>query len=343
MKRYAMKQLEKNLLRIITNTFKCSHEKVCIKKYEESVTAICIFLEVDVPGDGLKSIFVKMSKGDTFDEEGRQEVKFYQTLKKENFSLSVPNCHFAGFDDQTNQPIIILDDYSNTHQFLTDWPVPPEIEHCEKAISVLAKLHAKFWNHPELGVSLGSLKTTDEIKKDTAKALDTLDEFICFLGDRITDETIRIYKKAISSYYPIVTDRIVGKKAITLCHQDAHLWNFLFSIDDQTNGIIIDWGSWEPGIGINDLAYMIGLHWHPLRRKQFELSIVEFYYSELLANGVHNYSFTTCYEDYRVAILGNLFVPPWQWKNGVPAEYWWPHFERAPLAYKDLCCDNLIT
>jgi hypothetical protein len=343
MKRYAMKKSIQILRRTVSNIFRCSRNKICIRKHEESVTAICYFLEVDLPSDGSKKIFVKISKGDVFDSEGRKEVKFYQTLQEENLSLSVPHCYFAGFDDQVNQPIIILDDYSDTHQFLTDWPIPPEIEHCKKAISVLAKLHAKFWNYSEIGISLGCIRTPGEMENDTAEALDCLNEFVTFLGDRISKETAYVYEKAISNYYLLVTNRVIKKKDITLCHQDAHLWNFLFSKNGYENAIIIDWGSWEPGIGVDDLAYMIGLHWHPLRRKQFELNLIEFYHSELVANGVHNYSFSTCYEDYRVAILGNLFIPLWQWKNGVPAQYWWPHFERAPLAYSDLYCDDLIS
>ena len=213
-----MKKLDQNLRKIVANTFKCSREKIYIKKYEESVTAICLFLEVDVPGDSLKSIFVKMGKEDAFDEEGRHEVRFYRTVKKESLSLSVPNCHFAGFDDQTDQPIIILEDYSNTHQFLTDWPIPPEIEACKKAISVLAKLHAKFWNHPDLGVNLGSLKTINEIKNGTAEALDTLNEFIDFLRTFMKIEQNTYSPDAHSVVDPgVLRDSLACRSELTKC------------------------------------------------------------------------------------------------------------------------------
>ncbi len=60
----------------------------------------------------------------------------------------------------------------------------------------------------------------------------------------------------------------------------------MFKKDDHSNVYTIDWGGWEIGMGTDDLAYMIGLHWHPLRRKQYEQVLVEFYHSELIRNGV---------------------------------------------------------
>ncbi len=327
----------------VSDTFEVPIDKIQIKTTEDSVTAICVFLDVEISKDFTKSIFVKMGKQDFSDEEICKEVKFYQTIKKKDFQLSVPNCHLAEFDDQTGQSILVLDDYSDSHKLLTEWPIPPKIEDCKKVISALAELHAKFWNHPKLGVDFGSLPDKNEMESNTVEAIDCLNEFIAFLGDRIDQKTIEIYKKAIYNYYPLVSERICKKKDITLSHQDAHIWNFLVSKKNDSSVYIIDWGSWEIGIGVDDLAYMIGLHWHPTRRKQFELDLLKFYHSRLQANGVENYSFKTCYEDYRIAILGNHFIPQWQWKNDIPAEYWWPHFERAPLSYMDLNCDNLIT
>ncbi len=332
----------RNIINIISDVFNCSPNQIRLKHIEESVTAICAFLDIGEKGKKTKKIFVKTNKKDSFEEESKHEIEFYQLFQNKKPSLLIPHCHFAAYDEQTNQTILILEDYSDTHGYLTEWPIPPEIDDCKYAIAALARVHAEFWNHPKLGNGIGRVRTKSEAANETIEAIEHLKEFVEFLGDRINKETREIYEKSISNYYVLVQKRFENEKDITLCHGDAHIWNFLFKKGEHSNVSIIDWGGWELGMGTDDLAYMIGLHWHPLRRKQYERNLVEFYHSELVGKGVENYSFKTCYEDYRVSIVGNQLIPLWQWKNDVPTEYWWPHYERAPIAYKDLSCDNLI-
>lgn len=332
----------RELFDILSDFFNVSDKRIQVTKVVRSVSAICYHLEIDISHNHSKKIFVKMGKKHVLSDENRHEVRFYQLIKDANLVLPVPSCHFAIINEKTGQSILSLDDYSDSHGSITEWPVSPKVNDCKKAILVLAQIHAKFWNHQELGVSYASPHNKNEMESGTAEFLDYLDEFISFLGDRINGQTIEIYKKAISSYYPLVSSRLCEKKNVTLCHGDSHIWNYLFPQKTDSSVYIIDWGSWELGVGVEDLAYMIGLHWHPIRRKQFELDLIKFYHSQLIANKVENYSFEACYEDYRIGMLGNHFVPIWQWKNGISARYWWPHFERAPLAFIDLNCDNLL-
>lgn len=337
-----IKNNHQELVEKTSTIFKVSDKKIQVKKVVENVAAICYYLELEISDDHTKKIFVKMGNKHVLSDENRHEVKFYQTIEDANLVLPIPSCHFAMFDEQTGQSMLILDDYSDSHKLITEWPVPPKINDCKKAISVLAEMHAKFWNHPKLGLSIGSPHNKDEAENDTARFLTYLEEFIAFLGDRINLQTIEIYEKAISNYYPLVSSRLNENKHVTLCHGDSHIWNYLFPNETDSRVYLFDWSSWELGIGVEDLAYMIGLHWHPIRRKHFELDLIKFYHSQLIANEVKNYSFESCYEDYRIGILGNHFVPIWQWKHGISAQYWWPHFERAPLAFIDLNCDDLL-
>ena len=335
-------ELNRNIINKISDVFNCSPNQINLTNIEKSVAAICAYLDVSEKGKETKKIFVKMNRENFFEEESKNEIEFYQFLQNEKLLFPIPHCHFAAYDEQTNQTILILEDYSDTHGYLTEWPIPPEIDDCKYAITALAKCHAQFWNHPKLGRGIGSIRTKAVADNETTKAKEHLKEFVEVLGDRINNETLGLYEKAISNYYGLMQKRFEKKKDITLCHGDAHIWNFMFKKNDHSSVSIIDWGGWEIGTGTDDLAYMVGLHWHPLRRKQYELEILEFYHWELIRNGVKNYSFKACYEDYKVSIIGNLLIPLWQWKNDVPAYYWWPHYERAPIAFKDLACENMI-
>jgi hypothetical protein len=129
---------------------------------------------------------------------------------------------------------------------------------------------------------------------------------------------------------------------VTLVHGDAQMWNFFYPRDATIEYVrIIDWQFWHIGVGTDDLAYMMALHWYPERRRRMERELLRRYHTELLRHGVANYPWEVCWFDYRVSALSNLLVPALQWSVKLPAAAWWSHLERAMLAFDDLGCDKL--
>jgi hypothetical protein len=113
---------------------------------------------------------------------------------------------------------------------------------------------------------------------------------------------------------------------------------------DETDpqALFIDWSMWDIGRATDDLAYMIALHWYPERRARFESLLLKFYYDELIASGVRDYTLNRLLLDYRLSVVRNLFIPIWQWKKNIHPSIWYPHLERGFLAFEDLDCRALL-
>ena len=277
---------------------------------------------------------------------GKSEVEFYTTILNAMPDLSTVRCYDAVYDPETGRAHMVLEDLSETH-FQTEWPLPPTQANCEAVIECLAQLHAGWWEHPRLGTEIGQLPTVEARKAGIADTHRRIRDFVDFLGDRLSRDRRQVYDKILTSL-PGVWDRYRGtrlseRKAVTLVHGDAQAWNFFYPCDAATDRVrIIDWQFWHIGVGTDDLAYMMALHWYPERRQLMERELLKRYHDELLKQGVAHYTWDDCRFDYRVSALTNLLVPAMLWSVKVPAAIWWSHLERAMLAFHDLGCDELL-
>ena len=118
-------------------------------------------------------------------------------------------------------------------------------------------------------------------------------------------------------------------------------WNVLLPKNEWQVPIWIDWQTWGVSFGAHDLAYLIGLHWFPERRRRFEKNILRTYLAELHRRGI-DYRYDDLTYDYRLQVAGQLFTPMYFWALKVPASTWWPHLDRAFSAFDDLDCHELF-
>ena len=309
-----------------------------------SIARFTVSYSDDAPLSAPSRLFLKISKPG-FDAAlsasvGKTEVAFYTTVADAMPNLATVHCYDAVYAPETGKSHVLLEDLSDTH-FQTEWPLPPTQTHCEAVMECLATLHAFWWEHPHLGTDVGQLPTEAARKAGVADTHRRIRNFVDFLGDRLSVDRRHVYDKILTSL-PDVWDRHRGtrlseRKAVTLLHGDAHVWSFLYPRDAATDRVrIIDWQFWHLGVGTDDLAYMMALHWYPERRRIMERELLKRYHTELLRHGVANYTWDECWFDYRVSALINLLVPALQWSVKVPAAVWWSHLERAMSAFHDL-------
>ena len=252
-------------------------------------------------------LFLKLSKPG-FDSEiaasfGKRESEFYNVIAKSmNDPPSAP-CYDAAFSPDNGKSHMLLADLSETH-FQTDWPLPPTKPHCEAVIDSLAKFHAAWWDHPQLGNSIGKFPTSNSIDEYVQSMEKKFAGFVDFLDDRLSVERRRLYERVLSTVAGVWKERIrenrTEGKDLTLIHGDAHFWNCLHPRRlDQAKVYIIDWQCWRIDTATDDLAYMIGLHWYPERRRALEPNLLRTYHDKLLVYGVKNYDWDECWYDYR--------------------------------------------
>jgi Ser/Thr protein kinase RdoA (MazF antagonist) len=165
-----------------------------------------------------------------------------------------------------------------------------------------------------------------------------------FLSDQLPVAWCRLYEKVFSAWpFPRLSKRLNAMQGITLIHRDAHPWNFLYPRNPEQDSVaIIDWHEWEVGLGADDLTETLVLWWEPERRSRLEESLVRRYHHQLIAQGVNNYTWEQCWNDYRFTAIRILFYPIWMHAEGRPPIFWQPILERSIQAFQDLKCVDLL-
>ena len=300
----------------------------------------------DAPADAPKRLFLKLTDTDIrlgVPGLGKVEPEFYNAVADSNANLPLVRCYDAVYSAEKGCNHLLLDDLSETHIAVRASQLPPTIEQCEQIVDALAQIHAYWWDHPRLGNEVGERPTEQGIRESFAEDVANVDEFISFLGDRLSAERQRVFECLTSGLLPLLLKRLTGKN-LTVIFEDVHIGNFLYPRDSsQHRLVIIDWEQWAISIGANDLAYMMAVFWFPERRARLERPLLERYLRGLTEYGVKNYAWDDLWYDYRLAVLKHLLMPAWRWKHNGPPDIWWNHLERLMLAYSDLGCAELLS
>jgi hypothetical protein len=146
-------------------------------------------------------LFLKLSK-DGFDSDiaarfGKRESEYYNVIAKSMNDPPSAMCYDAAFSPDTGKSHILLADLFETH-FQTDWPLPPSKPHCEAVLDRLAKFHASWWDHPELGKSIGKFPSSGSIDEYVQSLEKKLAGFVDFLDDRLSADRRQLYENVLS-------------------------------------------------------------------------------------------------------------------------------------------------
>lgn len=266
-------------------------------------------------------------------EQGEPELVFYQKLAPALPSPPMVRC-LAMAPSTSEEKWLILEDLRSTHTN-PPWPERPDDKAVHDAVTVLAQLHAHWWEAPTLGSTVGTLPTETTLRTMVHGFRDNLPGLLNDLGDDLPLADRQVLETVFnSSLRPWL--RLVDPRALTVIHGDAHTWNFLFPRSGQGIPFLIDWQLWHLDVGPRDLAFMIALHWDRSARQQLELPLLHHYHQKLIEAGVNNYSFDDLFLDYRRCVVRNLTFPIILWSRGSPREAWRNRLDNALAAYRDL-------
>jgi thiamine kinase-like enzyme len=289
-------------------------------------------------------LYLKAQDGALHKSAGEREVTFYLSVAAQMPEPPAPLCFDAAYDPESGAYHLLLEDISETHR--TVHPEEPVTRSdLDGMLDALARLHAHWWGHLQLGQAIGTMPTSEEIRTSFGQLRNVFPQYVDYLGDRLSVERRRIYEKVLDKYGEVLSHRLTQRETLTLVHDDAHAGNFL--LPRQTAGgrvYLIDWQQWDIQVGLHDIAYLIALFWYPERRARLEQAAVKAYHSRLLQYGVGHYSWLACWDDYRMQAIGNLLVPFWAWV--FQGEQWgfhrWHQLEKAMLAFQDLNCEEFL-
>jgi hypothetical protein len=291
------------------------------------------------------SLFLKTARSDRLDSSwvaGRQEVAFYAQVAPRLPAGPVPRCFDADWNAETNEWHLLLEDLTATHVTATIWPLPPTLHQCETIVGSLARVHAKWWDNPSLGVSVGGWLDANALDRSRQTFSEHLARFTDRHGDRIPVGRRELYDRLLDAA-PRLRQRYLSHRNVTIVHGDAHVWNCQLPRDAEADSaIFFDWDGWRIDVGSSDLAYMVAMHWYPDRRQRYERLLLDRYHDMLLAHGVEGYDRSALQDDYRLSVLLRITTPVWQAANDIPPVIWWNNLERIMLAVDDLGCRELL-
>jgi hypothetical protein len=272
---------------------------------------------------------------------GRQEVAFYSQVAAAMSVQLVPRCFEAVWDADAKAWHVLLEDLTDSHFALSNWPLPPTLDQCELIIAARARFHACWWDDTRLGKMIGTWLDPDDQQLQTFA--EEVARFADRVGDRLPAERRDLYRRLIDSGRHL-NDRYHSHRNMTIVQGDAHVWNVFLPQDAHKKDDLrlFDWDSWRLDVGTDDLAYMMALHWYPDRRRRIERHLLDQYHAVLLAHGVAGYDRRALYDDYRLSVLWQIATPVWQAGNDIPTWVWWDHLQRIFMAVDDLDCYELL-
>jgi hypothetical protein len=320
---------------------------VVIESSRDTILSRIIRLHLSYQGatDAPKSVILKTvlpERASGTWNAGRQEVEFYNRVASAMPARLVPRCFEANWDPDTKAWHILLEDLTESHVIATVWPLPPTMQQCEIILRAHARFHAARWGDPRLGVSVGSWLDAEALDRQMQDFAEEFARFMDRMGDRLPRERRDLFERFLDAA-PRLFARYSTHRNCTIVHGDAHVWNCFLPRDAGTDDArLFDWDSWRVGIGSNDLAYMMAVHWYPDLRRERERPLLDHYHATLVAHGVSGYERRALDDDYRLSVLRRITTPVWQAAYDIPPLIWWNNLQPILLAVDDLgCCDLL--
>jgi hypothetical protein len=316
--------------------------------HEEQLHSVSYFLDVHyapgAPSTAPQHLFLKLPRAgvdlNLIAWVGEREVRLYEAVAPDHRDLPIIPCYDAVYDPEQRAYHLLLADLSATHD-QPAWHLTIADHYITQTVEALAAFHAYWWEHPRLTNGLGDLLTPEQVTQEIARFQEGYVAFSRLLGERLSADDRRVYECVLNAL-PSLWESRTELAGQTLVHGDAHFWNFLYPLDVEAHRTyLLDWQRYHISPGTKDLAYTIVLR-YPHRTLENERLLVRRYHEGLLRHGVANYSWETCWTDYRRLAAEYVLFPLGSWLGGGREEFWGLFIGRALAGFRDLRCAELL-
>jgi hypothetical protein len=249
-----------------------------------------------------------------------REVRFYQQLAHKS-RLRTPRCYFSAIDLEQGLSLLLLEDLTAAAN--GSWFAGCSVAEAELAVRAIAPFHAAWWMHPQLAEQRWlELRGPLSAQEMPAFFQQSWEPFLSKLGPHVTDE-IRWVGDWLARHLSRLSAYLYQEPPYTLIHNDYQADNLFFVGAGATRSLVVaDWQVTTRGRGALDLAYFLGGNLDTYDRRAYEEHLLRIYHTLLIDNGVCDYPFEQCWEEYRLAmfqpitrmigVIGAGVVPPEQ-------------------------------
>lgn len=288
--------------------FEATVDSVATRPVGTGQMASCVRVEVAYSsGSGPATLVVKLPAADVADRARsglgyRCEVGFYREVAPK-LGDEVPRVHLAETSDEGAAFTIVMEDLSPHEQ--GDQIAGCDRSHALVAAVTAARVHAVTWCDP--GIRRFGWTIPFATDPDAAAFLAAvLDDATTSFLDRIivAPATAEVMRRFVAVAEPWLNGRW---DRTALIHGDFRLDNLLFapSLDHARPVVAVDWQTASVGRPLSDVAFLVAGGMDPPERREAEREVVGAYHREL---GVDGYDLSTCWDDYRYALLHPLMI-----------------------------------
>ena len=230
-----------------------------------------------------------------------REVRFYAQLAARS-PLRTPRCYFSAIDLASGTSLLLLEDLAGARN--GSWVAGCSVEEAELAVRTIAPFHAAWWQNRELEEERWlALRGPGAADQAAGLLQHTWEPFLSKLGPRVTPELLQIGVWLVQ-HVGRLSEYLYQETPSTLIHNDYQADNLFFAGSDTTCSLTVaDWQLTTYGRGPYDVAFFLGGHLAPRDRRDHELKLLHAYHTLLRDNGVADYPFEQCLDDYRLALL----------------------------------------
>ena len=274
----------------------------------------------------------------------RNEVRIYNLIRPWEL-LESPRSLGASYDPEARQFAILMEDLTLDGGVFPNVTHDISVEHVQRLLAQLARLHGRFWQSPRFAGDLAWLET--HVEGELAEKMN--DSTPKWIAHQV--ETIRFKQEFVQKLGTTPAELLKGLQAVqrhqatlpqTLLHGDAHLGNTFLRKDGRAG--FLDWQLAARGCFAHDVHYVIATGLSVGARRKHERELLTFYLEALRAAGVQEPpSFDAAFREYRRAMIWGLYIG---WLSTALTGYGWEivllNTFRMMAAYEDLETAKLV-
>ena len=243
------------------------------------------------------------------------EASFYSSVRP-SLPIEAPEAYFSRFDPVSFNSLIIMRDLGKEARFFTHQDSVTR-ELAESQMRLLATLHGRYFQSPELETTLAPWKTWEHFFTATVE----LAGFgpACARGFVESESVIpkRLFARA-DEVWPATLACVDDHRRLprSLIHSDVHLKNWFVAANGEMG--LNDWQCSSKGHWGRDLAYALSTCLSIEDRRRWEKDLLRYYFDRLHAAGGPRVVFEEGWNIYRQQLFAALAW--WTGTLGQPPE-----------------------
>ena len=239
-----------------------------------------------------------------------REIGFYRNIAPDS-PIRTPHIIYAAADSENQKYNILMEDCS-VYSEIDPSNQGLDFDEVSTIAINMADFHSKWWDYQQpSGFTWLTTLNDSFVKSMYVNAFNAIwetnvqkDDFRDSLPAGGWEAGLKIHQNRPLIHEQTPLDRL------TINHGDLRSNNIFFDPNNRQEPFIyFDWGMTYKGRGPYDISYLMGLSVSTDLRRKEEKNILALYHDCLMKNGITDYSFDECYNDYLLGLLFNTIVP----------------------------------